>query len=74
MVGRTPDVFVWDDFRLDLDRYRLERAGDELALEPKALNLLALLVSRPVAVVDGSVTASVASPAVEMTVAVMLAS
>ena len=47
MVGRTPDVFVWDDFRLDLDRYRLERAGDVLALEPKALDLLALLVSRP---------------------------
>ena len=47
MVGRTSDVFVWDDFRLDLDRYRLERAGDVLALEPKALDLLTLLVSRP---------------------------
>src|SRR6187402_1124684 len=47
MVGRTPDVFVWDDFRLDLDRYRLERAGGVLALEPKALDLLSLLVSRP---------------------------
>ena len=47
MVGRSPDVFAWDDFRLDLDRYRLERAGEVLALEPKALDLLALLVSRP---------------------------
>ena len=47
MVGRTRDVFVWDDFRLDLDRYRLERAGEVLALEPKALDLLALLVSQP---------------------------
>jgi Tol biopolymer transport system component/DNA-binding winged helix-turn-helix (wHTH) protein len=47
MVGRTPDVFVWDDFRLDLDRYRLERAGGVLALEPKALDLLALLVRQP---------------------------
>ena len=47
MLGRTPDVFVWDDFRLDLDRYRLERAGAVLALEPKALDLLALLVGQP---------------------------
>jgi Tol biopolymer transport system component/DNA-binding winged helix-turn-helix (wHTH) protein len=47
MVGRTPDVFAWDDFRLDLDRYRLERGNAVLTLEPKALDLLALLVSQP---------------------------
>ena len=39
--------FRWDDFVLDLDAYRLERAGAPLALEPKALNLLALIVQRP---------------------------
>ena len=32
---------------LDLDAYRLERAGVPVALEPKALNLLALMVQRP---------------------------
>ncbi len=32
---------------LDLDSYRLERAGEPLPLEPKAFNLLALLVARP---------------------------
>ena len=32
---------------LDLDAYRLERAGDPVALEPKAFNLLALMVQRP---------------------------
>lgn len=39
--------YRWHDFVLDLDAYRLERAGLPLALEPKAFNLLALLVSRP---------------------------
>ncbi len=39
--------FRWDDFVLDLDSYRLERAGVQLSLEPKALNLLALIVRRP---------------------------
>jgi len=39
--------FRWDDFSLDLDAYRLERAGVPLALEPKAFNLLALMVRRP---------------------------
>ena len=39
--------YRWDDFVLDLDRFRLERAGTPLSLEPKAFNLLALLVSRP---------------------------
>jgi DNA-binding winged helix-turn-helix (wHTH) protein len=39
--------YRWDDFLLDLDAYRLERAGTPLALEPKALNLLAVLVQRP---------------------------
>ncbi|MGE3190041.1 MAG: winged helix-turn-helix domain-containing protein, partial [Vicinamibacterales bacterium] len=40
------DTYTWEDFRLDLDAYRLERAGRPLALEPKALDVLALLVSR----------------------------
>lgn len=39
--------YRWDDFVLDLDSYRLERAGAPLALEPKAFNLLALMVRRP---------------------------
>ena len=42
-----PSQFRWDDFVLDLDAYRLERAGVPVALEPKALNLLALTVQRP---------------------------
>ncbi|HET9703035.1 MAG TPA: transcriptional regulator, partial [Vicinamibacterales bacterium] len=39
--------FQWDDFVLDLDSYRLERAGRPLSLEPKAFNLLVLMVQRP---------------------------
>jgi len=39
--------YRWDDFVLDLDSYRLERAGVPLSLEPKAFNLLALMVKRP---------------------------
>lgn len=39
--------FQWDDFVLDLDTYRLEHRGAPVALEPKALNLLALMVQRP---------------------------
>ena len=39
--------FQWDDFVLDLDSYRLERAGVPLSLEPKAFNLLVLVVQRP---------------------------
>ena len=39
--------FRWDDFVLDLDSYRLERAGVPLSLEPKAFNLLALMIQRP---------------------------
>jgi Tol biopolymer transport system component/DNA-binding winged helix-turn-helix (wHTH) protein len=39
--------YRWDDFVLDLDSYRLERAGVPLSLEPKAFNLLALMVQRP---------------------------
>jgi Tol biopolymer transport system component/DNA-binding winged helix-turn-helix (wHTH) protein len=39
--------YCWDDFVLDLDGYRLERAGIPLSLEPKAFNLLALMVRRP---------------------------
>jgi DNA-binding winged helix-turn-helix (wHTH) protein len=43
----VPARFRWDDFVLDLDAYRLERAGVPIALEPKAINLLALMVQRP---------------------------
>jgi Tol biopolymer transport system component/DNA-binding winged helix-turn-helix (wHTH) protein len=39
--------YQWDDFVLDLDSYRLERAGTPVSLEPKAFNLLALMVGRP---------------------------
>lgn len=39
--------YEWDDFRLDLDAFRLERRGEMLAVEPKALDLLALLVAEP---------------------------
>jgi Tol biopolymer transport system component/DNA-binding winged helix-turn-helix (wHTH) protein len=40
-------TYRWDDFVLDLDRFRLERSGVALALEPKAFNLLVLFVERP---------------------------
>jgi Tol biopolymer transport system component/DNA-binding winged helix-turn-helix (wHTH) protein len=39
--------YRWDDFVLDLDGFRLERGGIPLSLEPKAFNLLAMLVERP---------------------------
>ena len=39
--------YRWDDFVLDLDAYRLERSGVPLSLEPKAFNLLVLMVQRP---------------------------
>ena len=39
-------LYRWDDFVLDLDNFRLARGGTPLALEPKALNLLAFLVER----------------------------
>ena len=43
----VPNRFQWDDFVLDLDAFRLERGGVPVALEPKALSLLALMVRRP---------------------------
>lgn len=39
--------YRWDNFTLDLDAFRLDRGGVPVALEPKALNLLALLIARP---------------------------
>lgn len=39
--------YRWSDFVLDLDSYRLERSGVALTLEPKAFNLLVLLLGRP---------------------------
>jgi Tol biopolymer transport system component/DNA-binding winged helix-turn-helix (wHTH) protein len=43
----VPSRYRWDDCVLDLDAYRLERAGAPVALEPKAFNLLALMAQRP---------------------------
>ena len=40
-------TYRWNEFVLDLDAYRLERSGVPLALEPKAFNLLVLMVGRP---------------------------
>ncbi len=39
--------YRWDDFVIDLDSFRLERAGVPLSLEPKAFNLLVMLIERP---------------------------
>lgn len=39
--------YRWDDFVLDCDAYRLDRAGAPVPLEPKAYNLLVLMVDRP---------------------------
>ena len=39
--------YRWDGFVLDLDGYRLERDNLPLSLEPKAFELLALMVQRP---------------------------
>jgi Tol biopolymer transport system component/DNA-binding winged helix-turn-helix (wHTH) protein len=43
----VPTRYRWDNFVLDLDRYRLERHGEAVPLEPKAFNLLTLMVQRP---------------------------
>jgi Tol biopolymer transport system component/DNA-binding winged helix-turn-helix (wHTH) protein len=43
----VPARFRWDAFVLDLDAYRLERGGLPVSLEPKAFDLLALMVQRP---------------------------
>jgi Tol biopolymer transport system component/DNA-binding winged helix-turn-helix (wHTH) protein len=43
----VPTRYRWDRFVLDLDRYRLERDGEAVPLEPKAFNLLAFMVQRP---------------------------
>jgi Tol biopolymer transport system component/DNA-binding winged helix-turn-helix (wHTH) protein len=43
----VPSRYRWDDYVLDLDAYRLERGGVAVALEPKAFNLLAVMVQRP---------------------------
>jgi DNA-binding winged helix-turn-helix (wHTH) protein len=47
---------VFDDFRLDLSSRQLLRSGEERHLEPKAFDLLALLLSRrPEAVSKGEI-------------------
>ncbi len=38
--------FQWDEFRLDVEGYALEKGGERVDLEPKAFDLLVLLVSR----------------------------
>jgi hypothetical protein len=43
----VPSRYRWDHYVLDLDAYRLERDGVAVALEPKAFNLLAVMVQRP---------------------------
>jgi len=47
MVGRNLTAMEWDDYRLDPGAYRLERAGVPVPLEPKAFDVLDLLVSEP---------------------------
>ena len=42
-----PPRYRWDHYVLDLDACRLERDGVGVALEPKAFNLLAVMVQRP---------------------------
>jgi Tol biopolymer transport system component/DNA-binding winged helix-turn-helix (wHTH) protein len=39
--------FRWDNFVLDADAYRLDKAGVAVPLEPKAFDLLTLMVQRP---------------------------
>ena len=46
-MARKQARFRWDDFVLDLYTYRLERDGRPLSVEPKALDVLALLVGQP---------------------------
>jgi len=46
-LGSVTLKYRWDDFVVDLDGFRLERGGVPLALEPKAFNLLVLLMGRP---------------------------
>ena len=41
------EQYRWDDFLLDVDAFRLTRGGVPLALEPKAIDLLVLMVRRP---------------------------
>jgi Tol biopolymer transport system component/DNA-binding winged helix-turn-helix (wHTH) protein len=43
----VPTRYRWDIFVLDLDRYRLERRGEAVPLEPKAFDLLTLMIQRP---------------------------
>jgi Tol biopolymer transport system component/DNA-binding winged helix-turn-helix (wHTH) protein len=43
----VPSRYRWNDLVLDLDGYRLERGGVPVPLEPKAFNLLALMIKRP---------------------------
>ena len=46
-MAAPPDPLVFDDFAIDLAGRRLTRGGQVLALEPKAFDVLALLVGAP---------------------------
>ena len=43
---RDTTVYLFDEFELDLGAWRLSRAGTPVALEPRAIEVLALLVER----------------------------
>jgi Tol biopolymer transport system component/DNA-binding winged helix-turn-helix (wHTH) protein len=45
-TNSTPERYTWGDCRLDVEAYRLERDGVPVSLEPKALDLLVLLLRR----------------------------
>ncbi|MDP1570200.1 MAG: winged helix-turn-helix domain-containing protein, partial [Vicinamibacterales bacterium] len=45
-MSGSGEHYLWDDFRLDAAGFRLERAGAPVPLEPKALDVLLLLVRR----------------------------
>jgi len=44
--GRLP-LYAFDDVRVDTAAFRVERGGTVIALEPKAFDLLVLLLERP---------------------------
>ncbi len=47
MLANTTVQHRWDDFLIDLDAFTLHRAGKSVPLEPKAFDLLVLLIQRP---------------------------
>lgn len=47
LANDTTVQYRWDDFLIDLDAFTLHRAGKPVALEPKAFDLLVLVIQRP---------------------------